>query len=130
MYVAITTYVVSSLVNIQNEPSYVRLDHQALKYVDYSSASWKRMFFTQPALREMEMQSMVRYRNGKPSRCTRKVDEVKGVRMGQLSNIDWPDYGPNEKSDTISVYCTPHTPHTPRILWAVDFGYQPMRWFV
>ena len=60
------------------------------------------MFFTQPALPGMHTEKIVRNCDGKASRLSRKVDEVKGVRMGQLSDI-WPDYGPTERYDTIRV---------------------------
>ena len=62
--------------------------------LDYPSASWKRMFLTQPVLREVKARSvssdwdepdMIRYYCYSDT-AFRKVKDVDGVRMGQIPN--------------------------------------------
>ena len=62
--------------------------------LDYPSASWKRMFLTQPGLREVKARSVFSHWND-PDMIWRfcytdtafqKVEDVDGVRMGQLPN--------------------------------------------
>ena len=78
----------SSLKDIQIVLHVVQLDFKALKKADYPSASWKRMFFTQPAMREMKIFT-VSFCNNRANRSSGKLEDVSGIRMGQFGEINW-----------------------------------------
>lgn len=63
-----------------------------VQMLDYPSASWKRIFLTQPALREVKMRNLFEHWDDPDMiHCYRyfdsafqNVEDVDGVRMGQL----------------------------------------------
>lgn len=72
----------------------VQLDLKALRNADYSSASWKRMLFTQPALREMQMRNVFLCFHDFTFYPIHKIEDVKGVQTGQLIVIAWQGHAP------------------------------------
>ena len=89
----------SSLKDIQIMLHVVQLDFKALKKADHPSASWKRMFFTQPALREMEI-SIIHFCHD-TFFCSVTLEDISGLRMGQFIEIDWRDWEKNAAELTI-----------------------------
>lgn len=83
-----------SLMDIKIVLFSVQLDLKALRNADYSSASWKRMLFTQPALREMQMRNVFLCFHDFTFYPIHKIEDVKGVQTGQLIVIAWQGHAP------------------------------------
>ena len=75
--------------NIQIALFSIQLDLKALNNADYPSASWKQMFFTQPALCTMQMRNILLCRHDFVIFPIRKLKADGGVKMSQLIRTGW-----------------------------------------
>ena len=75
--------------DVQIALSSIQLDLKALNNADYPSASWKRMFFTQPALCAMQMRNILLCRHDYEFFPFRTLKDSGGIKMGQLTQTHW-----------------------------------------